>query len=256
MTPDAPRPLRDRLAAGETLYGPFAKTHDPFLIEILGRAGFDFVILDREHGPNGIRETLPLVLAAERSGLLPVVRVPRPEAATMQHVLDLGLAGVQVPQVQTEADARGVVEGARFHPLGERGVCRYVRAAGYGMADRAAYFRSQNEVATIIHIEGMEGVRNLDTILAVEGLDVIFVGPYDLSQSLGVPGEVEHPKVLEAVEDIVNRCRHAGKYVGTFVETPERAAAYRDAGVRYLAYGVDVGFFADACRATLAELKG
>ncbi|MBN8218206.1 MAG: aldolase [Spirochaetes bacterium] len=247
--------LKQRLAAGP-VYGTFSKTSDPFFIEILGKTGFDFAILDCEHGPNDPRTLLPLILAARCGGLLPIVRVSSLSAPDLQRVLDLGVAGVQIPQIATREDAEQAVKAVRFHPSGERGVCRYVRAANYSLMEKPEYFAGQNaEVALIIHIEGAEGLRNLDAILGVEGLDVIFIGPYDLSQSLGVPGEIQHPKVVAAVQEIAAKCRRAGAVAGIFTDSVEAARGWRDAGIGYLAHSVDVGLFASACRGAVAGLR-
>jgi 4-hydroxy-2-oxoheptanedioate aldolase len=248
--------LKKKLAAGAA-YGTFSKTNDPFFIEILGKSGFDFVILDCEHGPNDPRALLPLVLAARCGGLLPIVRVPALSAPDIQRVLDLGVAGVQIPQICNRKDAEAAVKFTRFHPLGERGVCRYVRAADYSLMEKPKYFAGQNaEVALIIHIEGAEGLSNLDAILEVKGLDVIFIGPYDLSQSLGVPGEIQHPKVVAAVKEIAEKCRAAGAVAGIFTDTVEAARSWREAGIRYIAHSVDVGIFAAGCRAAVEGLRG
>lgn len=247
--------FRTRLDEGP-VYGVFAKTNDPFFIEVLGHSGFDFVILDNEHGPNGPRDLYPLLLAAEASGLSPIVRVGVNSAIEIQRVMDLGVAGVQIPQIQSGADARAAVDFSHYHPIGMRGLCRFVRAADFSMREKGAYFDEQNRLVTIVHVEGTEGVEAFEEIVAVEGIDVIFIGPYDLSQSLGLPGQVSHPKVASAVEDLVRRCRERKKHAGIFVESVDAAHRYRDLGVSYIAYSVDVGLFADRCREVVAGLHG
>ncbi|MCK5250674.1 MAG: hypothetical protein KAJ98_11950, partial [Spirochaetaceae bacterium] len=130
-------------------------------------------------------------------------------------------------------------------PAGERGICRFVRAADYSTKDRFAYFEDSMKSLLIMQVEGSEGIEAMDDILQVPEVDCIFIGPYDLSQSLGVPGQIDHPKVEKAMCSIVDRCRGKGVLVGTFVDTPENAQKWKDAGVHYLAYGVDVGLLAD-----------
>lgn len=248
--------MKQKLRSG-AIYGTFSKTDDPFFIEIIGKSGFDFVILDCEHGPNAPRSLLPLVMAARCGGLLPIVRVPSLSAPDIQRVLDLGVAGVQIPQICNEKDAQMAVRATRFHPLGERGVCRYVRAADYSLMKKTKYFTGQNaEVALIIQIEGAQGLANLDAILQVKGPDVIFIGPYDLSQSLGVPGQIQHPKVKSAMKKIVEKCQNAGAVAGVFTDTVSSARAWRKAGIRYIAHSVDVGLFAEGCREAVWGLQG
>ena len=247
-------PLRERLAGEEPLCGVFSKTSDPFFIEILGQSGFDFVILDREHGPNSVRELYPLVMAAWLNDLYPVVRVGSLEESEVQRVLDLGVAGIQVPHIESEADADRARRYIRFHPQGSRGVCRFVRAAEFSVMDRAAYFAAQNEVASILMIEGSSGVANAEAICQSPGHDVVFVGPYDLSQSLGIPGQISDSRVTSLVESIVATCRANGRHAGVFVDTIAAARKYRALGVKYIAYSVDVGIFANACLELRAAL--
>jgi 4-hydroxy-2-oxoheptanedioate aldolase len=247
--------LNTRLSNEGPLYGVFAKTNDPFFVEILGKAGFDFVILDSEHGPNSPRDMYPLVLASWVSGLLPVVRVGTLSEADISRALDLGVAGVQVPQLSTAEQAQQAVFWSRFAPKGSRGVCRFVRAADFSLQTRAEYFGHANDITVIGMVEGVAGIRNLDEILEVDGIDVVFIGPYDLSQALGVIGEVEHPQVLKEIELIAAKCKTRNRTVGTFVDNIATAKRYKELGVKYLAYSVDVGIFADACLAINNDLR-
>jgi 4-hydroxy-2-oxoheptanedioate aldolase len=251
MMPKSLPTFRERLAGEEAVFGVFSKTNDPFFIEILGRSGFDFVILDLEHGPNSIRELYPLVMAAWLNDLYPVVRVGSLEESEVQRVLDLGVAGIQIPHIESEADAERARRYIRFHPQGSRGVCRFVRAAEFSAMDRTRYFAAQNEVASIVMIEGSNGVANARAICQSPGHDVVFVGPYDLSQSLGIPGQVGDPRVTSLVEELVATCRACGRHAGVFVDTIAAARRYQSLGVKYIAYSVDVGIFANAC----AELR-
>ncbi len=246
--------FRDKIGKGVVL-GPFSKSTDPAFVEVMGHAGFDFVVLDLEHGPNNVLSLQNLIRAAEVSGLLPIVRVTEDVPSLIGQVLDVGAGGIQVPNVQSREDVQRIVEAARFAPQGMRGVCRFVRAARYSSADRTAYFAESNTTLLILQLEGREAVENIEEILSVPGVDIVFIGPYDLSQSLGVTGEVQNPKVREAMRKIVARCIQRNVLVGTFVETPEDARTWRDAGVRYLCYSVDVGLFTEKCRETARELR-
>lgn len=247
--------LNARLSGEGPVYGVFAKTSDPFFIEILGKAGFDFVILDSEHGPNSPRDMYPLVLASWVSGLLPVVRVGMLSEAEIARMLDLGLAGIQVPQINTVEQAEKAAKWSRFAPRGLRGVCRFVRAADFSLQARVEYFAQANEIAVIGMLEGVAGIRNLNEILEVGGIDVLFIGPYDLSQALGVIGEVDNPVVLKEIEVIVSKCKARNRTVGMFVDSIASARRYKELGVKYLAYSVDVGIFADACQEINDELR-
>ncbi|SDX42737.1 4-hydroxy-2-oxoheptanedioate aldolase [Lutibacter oricola] len=234
--------LKDSLTKGDTVYGPFCKIQDPAIVEIAALSGFNFVIIDMEHGPYGTESVQNMIRAAEARGLTPIVRVTENSETLILRTLDIGAKCVQVPQICTKEDAQKVVKATSFYPKGERGMCRYVRAADYTAIDGATHFGSANDsITTIIHIEGMEGIENLSEIVSVEGIDVIFLGPYDLSQSCGVPGEVKHEKVMKAMKDAVKLAQQYGKAVGTFTESVEDAKMWKSIGVQYISYAVDVG---------------
>jgi len=254
MDMDLVRAFREKIGKGP-VFGPFSKTCDPGMIEVLGRAGFDFVILDMEHGPNGVETVQNLVRAAELTGILPVVRVPSGNLEMIGKVLDIGAGGVQVPQVTSAADVERALEAAKFSPKGSRGVCRFVRAAGYSSVEKGEYFRRANEALFIVQLEGKSALENLDAILSVEGIDVVFIGPYDLSQSLGVPGEIEHPLVVEKAKEIVKECLARKMAVGNFTEKTEQTAFWVGQGLRYMSFSVDVGIFYEAARGLVGQLR-
>lgn len=246
--------FRARLTDGSVI-GPFCKTKDPAFVEAAGLAGFDFVILDLEHGPVGVETIEHLVRAAECAGVVPIVRTKEDRLSSIGEALDVGAAGIQAPQIASREAAERIVSHAKFAPAGERGVCRFVRAAGYSTIERGRYFKEANETLVVLQLEGTEAIEQLDTILQVEGVDVVFIGPYDLSQSLGVSGEIDHPDVVSTMMSIVKRCAERRICVGTFVDTPENLHRWQDAGVRYLSYSVDVGIYAEACSNIVATFR-
>lgn len=240
--------IKERMQQGEAVLGTFMKIADPAVVEIFGLAGMDYVILDLEHGPNSFETCQNLIRAAQYRGLAPIVRIYANEPGLIQRVLDMGATGVQVPQINSKAEAIKLIKGAKFAPVGERGVCKYVRAADYSSRDQADYFtRANDETLVIAHIEGMEGVRNLDEILTTE-LDVLFIGPYDLSSSLGMPGQVDHPEVVAKIREICQKAADAGVLIGTFADTVEKAQFYRELGVAYISISVDVGIITEAAQ--------
>jgi len=249
--------LKKMMREGQVALGPFAKLSSPATVEIMGHAGFDFVILDMEHGPLGYETVENLVRAAELVNVTPIVRVTENNPSLILRALDVGAQGVEVPHIGDKEDAECAVQAAKFTPEGHRGVCRFVRAAGYSSMDRYKHFETSNlETMVIGHIEGMEGVRNIDEILTVKGFDIAFIGPYDLSQSLGVPGQVSHPVVVERMTEVVEKAKRQGVAVGTFVDDDEAAKRWIDAGVQYISYSVDVGIFYEACRAIVKRVRG
>lgn len=230
--------LRERLAAGETVVGTFQTIDSPIVAEVAALAGMDFVIADQEHGPLTAESALVSCMAAERGGASPIVRVRANAEGEIQRALDVGADGVEVPQIETREDAAAAAAAARFGPVGERGLSPYVRAGGYDGGD--AYTTRQNERTTlIVHVEGERGVENLDEIVAVDGIDVVFLGPYDLSQSLGIPGQVRDERIESVMEDAVERVERAGKVVGTYADDPSMARRWIDVGVQFVALYAD-----------------
>lgn len=240
--------FKNKIKSGKSVFGPFMKTCDPGFVEAAGYAGMDFAILDMEHGPVSIQSMQNNIRAAQLSGVLPVVRVPEITEEAIGKALDIGAAAVEIPQISTAEEAKQAVKFAKFAPRGERGVCRFVRAAHYSSMEREVYFQSANETIVIAQIEGIEAVKNLDDILNVEGIDIIFIGPYDLSQSLGVPGQVVHPRVVEEMNKIVKAAQRKGVVIGTFTDSREMMEMWMKAGVQYISYSVDMGIFYDSCR--------
>lgn len=239
--------LKEKLNKGLNVFGPFCKILDPAVVEIAGLAGFDFVIIDMEHGPFSSESLQNMIRASELRGITPVVRVPENRESVILKALDSGAHAIQIPQVSDEKAALYAVKAIKYFPEGERGVCRYVRAADFSRTEKALYFKTANqEVLTIVHIEGLRGIENLEQILDTEGIDVIFLGPYDLSQSCGIPGQVNHPKVQEKMKYAVKVAKAKQKYIGTFVEEIPDAKKWTDLGVQYISFSVDVGILFQA----------
>jgi len=231
--------LKEVLKEGKNVFGPFMKFSDPAVVEIMGFAGFDFVIIDEEHGPISIENAQNMIRAAESVNI----------EALILRALDIGAQGIEIPQINSRYDAERAVKAVKYSPQGERGVCRYVRAANYSSMDKFKYFKCANEetmTMIIAHIEGVEGINNLDEILSVPDIDVIFIGPYDLSQSLGIPGEVNNPLVTEKMKEVVLKCRENKVTVGTFADDVEAAKSWVSLGVQYMAFSVDVGILYEA----------
>ena len=235
--------------------GPFSKTCDPAFIEVMGYSGCDFVIIDLEHGPNHIENIQNLIRAAEISGVFPIVRIKENMLNMAGEALDIGALGIQVPQIENRKQAEAVIQHAKFAPLGQRGVCRYVRAAKYSHMDKFDYFNCANETVIVIQLEGKEALNNLEEILNVKDIDIVFIGPYDLSQSLGVPGQVNNPVVEAEIKKIVALCKMKHKLVGIFIDSTEDAPKWKKAGVRYISYSVDLGILREALTAKMKHIK-
>jgi len=248
--------LKEVLKEGKNVFGPFMKFTDPAVVEIMGFAGFDFVIIDAEHGPISMQNAQNMIRAAEIANITPVIRVANNDEALILRALDIGAQGIEIPQINSKLQAIKAVRSVKYAPQGERGVCRYVRAANYSSINKFKYFKSANkETMIIVHIEGVEGINNLDGILSVPDIDVIFVGPYDLSQSLGIPGEVNNPLVTEKMKEVVLKCRENKVAVGTFADDVETAKSWVSLGVQYMAFSVDVGILYEASKQIVKKFK-
>jgi 2-keto-3-deoxy-L-rhamnonate aldolase RhmA len=249
--------LKKKLQAGQTVYGPFMNTCHGSFYEIVGLAGFDFAILDMEHGPLEVQTVEELCRAAQGANLTPIVRVRKNDGPQIQRALDVGSGGVQIPQIETRADAEAAVRGAKYQPWGMRGMSYYVRAGDYAINGTAGVTdRLNDEQMLIVHIEGKRGLENLDEIIQVPHIDVIFLGPYDLSQSFGIPGQVDDPRVVKGMEQATAKIRAAGKAAGTFASNATRAKRWANAGIQYISVGVDVGIFAEGCKALIEQVRG
>lgn len=239
---------RQRLADGGSVVGTIVPTNDPILVEISALAGFDHVIIDGEHGDVDVRAVADLVRAAEAAGITPLARVPSNSPVDILRYLDVGVMGVMVPQIRSAADARRAVEAAKYHPQGQRGLAGS-RAASYGLAESLTEYvpAANRETMVLALLEDRAAVEAIDEIVAVPGIDVFFVGPADLAQSYGLPGQAGHPTVQAAIETIIQRTLAAGRVVGTNAASGPAARALHERGVRYLCTGL-WGLLAGAAR--------
>lgn len=248
--------LKRRLQEGNTVYGPFVRLNSPAVVEIMGYAGFDFLIIDLEHGPMAMAEAENLVRAANIAGISPIIRVPNNCESDILKALDSGASGVQVPQINSHLSASKASEYSRFYPFGSRGLCGGTRAARYSAINTEDYCSGSNkEVLLVIHIEGKAGVDNIDSILQVPGIDVIFLGPFDLSQSLGLPGKVDHPLVVKTMKEVIVKANDSGKVVGTYATSVEKAHFWAELGVQYISTFLDTALLYQTASELVGKLK-
>lgn len=230
-----PNRLKARLTRGEVAPGLSLMLPSPQLVTVVGRLGFEWVLLDCEHGSISRESVELMTLAAEASGVTAIARPRDGSAGAILEVLECGVMGVQVPHVNTAAAAREVVAAVKYHPLGRRGLAAHTRPAGYGIGVSLDQYaeRSNAETLVCIQIEEREALDNLPEMLEVEGIDVFFLGPSDLSQSLGRPGDADHPEVREAMARAFEAVTRAGKIAGSAGDA-DRWRLYREQGATYL----------------------
>jgi len=209
-----PNALRQKLHDGRTVFGPIINFDSPWFVDVAGLCGFDFVLLDAEHGPLSPMDAEPMIRAAEAAGVVPLVRVLSNSATEMLRFLDIGAMGLKVPRIESGAHARQMMQAMRYAPDGHRGLAGSTRAAGYGTSlSLPDYCDLANEaIMGLAMVETADGVAQIDDIAQTRGVDMICIGPGDLSQSMGHRGAVV-PEVDRAIDHIIARTRSAGKWV-------------------------------------------
>ena len=246
--------LRKRVAAGDVTLGTFIGTASPVTAEVCAAAGFDWLLLDLEHGAGGEEQVRATVPAAAAYGVPTVVRVESEARIRAGRVLDAGAAGVMLPRLETVDEVRAAVAHLRYPPRGDRGVATYNRACRFGL-DPGALERADNEVLGIVQIESGRAVSNAEEIAAVDGVDVLFVGPRDLSHDLGVPGQVDAPIFMEALNQVRLSARKHGKACGLLVADGSAAATKMADGWTFITIGSDSTLLASAATAHLLRAR-
>jgi len=244
-----------RRSGQQPLLGTWLLSASPLLAEAAGHAGFDFGVIDMEHGPLDMAEVVHLLQAIAGTRMLPLLRVPWNDTVTIKRVLDAGATTVLVPFVQNAAEAAQAVAAVRYPPQGVRGMAGMSRAARFGM--QADYMAQANKhIAVVVQIETEAALAELELIAAVDGVDAVFVGPTDLSASMGLPGQVTHRRVMDALAQAARRCHAIGKPIGSIGVEPALLAQIRAAGYDFLAVDSDLGLFMQAARQSLQALRG
>jgi 4-hydroxy-2-oxoheptanedioate aldolase len=246
---------KEKLKNGETVFGCFVRYPNAALIEVLGYCGWDFIVFDGEHGIIEPRDCEQMVRAAELQGVTPMVRVPVNQPHVILRFLDTGAQGLHVPMVRSAADAESVVQSTKYQPRGSRGLAA-VRAADYAQRIPLGEYVSQANAETLVvaHIETGDAVERLSEIVRVDGLDVAFLGPTDLSNSLGHPGEMQHPRVQAAFQHFVEAVSGSGVALGIMVTNAEAARQWKGRGARYITVGLE-NVLNPACRSYLKSVR-
>jgi 2-keto-3-deoxy-L-rhamnonate aldolase RhmA len=245
--------LKARLHAGEVLCGTLLSLNSPEVADLLAGAGFDWLFIDAEHGAIDPGDILPLLHAVgDRTPCL--VRIPTLDEAWIKRVLDAGAEGIIVPQVGTAEQAELAVRWAHYPPKGTRGLGT-ARANRYGLGLAGSVRTAEKGMTVVVQAETSEAVGNVDAIVKVSGIDAVFVGPYDLSASLGRPGEIGHSAVVAAIKRIGLACREAGVPTGIFAMEPKGLAPWVASGFTLLAAGVDASLLGKAAEGALVGLR-
>ena len=226
--------LKAKLKTKRHLFGTFVQIPSPAIVELAGYSGFDFVIIDFEHGPLGIETATNMVRAANACNTSPVIRVAKNDPFLIGQALDIGAEGIMVPQITNYDAAIEAIKSTRYGSEGIRGACPCVRSAKYSGTD-ASYFKKANEdVVTILLLEGKEAIDNISKLVTIPNIDVLMMGVWDLSSSLGIPGQVDSPLVLDKIEIIMKEAKAKGIDLGTLWLDSADAKKWAGRGIKFL----------------------
>ncbi len=241
--------LRQRLRQGEVVLGQMVlELFTPGIGPMLAACGLEFVIFDMEHGRCDIGLLAEMIASCRGSEIVPFARVPDAGYAPLSRVLDLGARGVMVPRVESKAQAEEVVRHVKYAPMGQRGVALGIAHDLY-RAGTADFFAQANEdISVILLLETAKAFENLDEIVSVPGVDIAWLGHYDLTVSMGIPAQFDHPRFLAAMDSLISACRRHGVAPGFLPPTPDSAAHWIGKGFRAISLGSDIGVFLDAVR--------
>jgi 2-keto-3-deoxy-L-rhamnonate aldolase RhmA len=244
-----------RAAGHKSPIGTWISSASPIVAEAIGCAGFDWGVVDMEHAPLDMMGLVHLLQALGNTKMVSVVRVPWNDAVMVKRVLDAGATTVLFPFVQNAGEAARAVAATRYPPVGQRGMSGMSRASKFGTVP--GYLNSADSgMGVIVQIETPQALAQLEAIAGVDGVDAIFIGPADLSASMGHVGQFTHPAVMQAMADAAQRCKDLGKPVGTIGSTPEAVTQYRAMGYDYLAISSDMGLMMSGALAAVKALRG
>lgn len=249
--------LKERLKNHETVFGMFYKTNCPIVTEMIGWAGMDFIVADCEHSPLGYESVENIIRTAEGVGLSTIIRVPSASEEHIFHALDCGAEGVQIPNMKEVSEFKESTASCKYHPLGTRGLSRGTRNCKFGFWNEAEkpYVEAANEKSlVVVHVENKEMADSIEEICQIPEIDVVFVGPADMSQSIGIPGKSKDPRVVEIATNVIKTAEKYGKAGGIFVTSEEDMKKYMDAGARYIIYSSDAALFAKGLKALTKQL--
>ncbi len=247
--------LKKRLKNGETVLGCWLNLGSSVSAEIVGLAGFDWVLIDLEHGVGGEADAYHQIQALERGTAAPIVRVESYERQRIHRVLDFGAEGIMCPRIRTPQEARFAVDALKYSPEGLRGVAKMIRATHFGINFDEYYAQTKDSLVGVIQIETVEALQVVDEIAAIEGVDVLFVGPADLSMALGIFNQFDHPLFLDAVKKTGNAAKKYGKAAGVLLFNPDHFNQFYEAGYRFIASGADMAFVNNGARTMVKKLS-
>lgn len=248
--------LKQRIQHGEMILGTWCILPSASNVNVIADAGLDFVVIDMEHGPISYETAENMVRAAEVGGCTPLIRVPKNDETEILRALDIGAHGVVVPHIETVADRENAIAGIKYFPDGQRGLSPFTRAGGYDPADTAKHAERENkETMSVLIVEGRKGVENIEQIVADKNVDVVYLGLCDLSQSLGIPGQLDSPKLKDFVVNCVQTAKKRKVAVGAFTADLQMLRWFKEIGIQFITYSLDSTELCRAFKKIKSEFK-
>jgi 4-hydroxy-2-oxoheptanedioate aldolase len=232
--------IKNRMKNGDSVFGTWCMLPSSFVVDVIARTGIDFIILDMEHGTLSLETAEEMVRAAQLHNCQSIIRVGDDHENTILHALETGCEAIMVPHVSTVKVAEKIVNSALYSPKGSRGLSPYTRCHNYThLGLEKSMLRHAEDTMVGILVEGKEGIKNLSKIVQVEGIDLIYLGMYDISQSIGLPGKLEHPEVMLELENCLKVIKSSNKFAGTFSRDIKACQKFKEMGFDFIAYVAD-----------------
>jgi len=248
--------LQEKLKSGKQAFGTWNVINSPMLVDVIASTGIDFIVIDAEHGAFSYETAQTLVGVCQSYQVSPIMRVGEVNESLILRAMDIGMHGVQLPNIQMAEDAQRFVKYAKYPPIGARGFSPYTKAGLYDVNNAKAMLEAANQnTLLIVNIEDEIGLKNLADIAKVDGIDVIFIGLFDLSKALGVPGDVGHKRVLNKLDEAIEIVHGCHKKVGSIASNYEMLNTLKGKGLDYMTYSVDTGMVKDAYQRALKEFS-
>lgn len=247
--------IKQKVLSGELVYGCWINLGSLPSTEIVGRSGYDWVLIDLEHGAGNDATMYHQLQVLENTGVTAIVRTDGVTRGKVQRILDAGAGGIMFPQLQGAAEADEAIRLMYYPPRGTRGMAKMVRAMGFGAGSQTYIADLESNIIGIIQIETLPAMREIDAIAATPGVDVLFVGPSDLSLAYGIFGQLQHPVYQHAIREVAAAAKKHGKVAGVLLQNPDEHEMYYTLGYRFLACGADGTFVAKGAEELLQQLK-
>ena len=249
--------VREKLAGGDVCYGTMLRIlQSPQAITMCAAAGWDYVIVDTEHCDFDFETLAAMAMVAKYEEVVLLVRVPDRLYHQLARPLDIGAEGLIIPRVETPDEVKHIIESTKYYPLGRRGASVSSISTRFRQHDAAEFLEwSNRETLIIIQIESQTAVDHIDDLVSIAGVNGVMIGPFDLSQSMGIPGQLQHPRMMEAYQQIIEACNRHQVAPGIHLQNLDAVSKWVNAGMRFMTYQYDVKIMTDASRAALSELR-